>query len=254
MFLLILVIFGGVLLWLRAYTNHGQRLELPDYNGKHIVEASDDAKGRSFQIVVKDSVHRVGVEGGLILSQSPMPGSKVKENRKIYVDVAKYNPDLIKLADMRPMYGREYENKRKELASQFINAKIKHKRYDPGEPNHILEVWYEDNLIDGKDGRTPGVEIKVGSTLEFVVSSIEGGQVSSSDYSCKTLREARWIFDRYRLQMGNIKRIGVITDMDNAYIIAQDPPHVEGKEIPFGTQIDLTVQQEKPQKCIQSFR
>ncbi|MBT8189330.1 MAG: PASTA domain-containing protein [Bacteroidia bacterium] len=249
MLLLVLFVFGGVLLWLRFYTNHGQRLELPDYNGKHIVEATEDAEDRSFQLVVKDSTHRVGVPGGIILSQNPKPGSRVKENRKIYVDVAKYNPDLIALADMRPMYGREYENKRKELASQFINSKIKGRRYDPGEPNHILEVWYEGELIDGNSGRKTGVNIKVGSTLEFIVSSYEGGQVSSTDYSCKTLREAKWIFDQYRLRIGDIERIGVITDMDNAYIIAQDPPHEEGKEIPFGTRINLSVQQEKPERC-----
>ncbi len=249
MALFVIVIFGGIMLWLKFYTNHGQKLDLPTYEGMHISDAESDAEDKSFVVVVKDSTHRVGVPGGIILSQNPKGGSLVKENRKIYVDVAKYNADLIGLTDMRPMYGHEYENKKKELASLFIESKIRRRRYDPGEPNHILEVWYEGKQIDGRNGRTQGVNIKVGSTLEFVLSGIDGGETNSIDYSCKTLREVKWIFDKSRLKIGNIEKRGVITDMDNAYIIDQIPPFEENKVIPFGSIVNLVIQQDKPIDC-----
>lgn len=245
----VLLILGGTMLWLRFYTSHGQKLELPNYEGKHIKEASIDADDRSFQIVIKDSTHRVGIPGGLILAQNPKPGSLVKENRKIYVDVAKYNADVIALADMRPLYGHEYDNKKKELASMFINSVIKSRRYDKGEPNHILEVWYEGEKIDGQSGKKPGVEIKVGSTLEFIVSGVEGGKTALQDYTCNLLKEAEFMIGNSRFKVGNIEKLGAITDMSNAYIVAQNPSFEEDLELSFGTPIDLTIQQAKPKEC-----
>ncbi|NNE25778.1 MAG: PASTA domain-containing protein [Saprospiraceae bacterium] len=250
MALVVILLLGGVMIWLRFYTNHGQKLELPDYKEMHIKDAKSDAELKTFEVVVKDSAYRVGMPGGLILTQNPKPGSLVKEGRKIYVDISKYNPDLVALSDLRPMYGHEYSNKQRELASLFINSKIKSRRYDPGEPDHILEVWYEGDLIEGKEGVKKGVDIKVGGTLEFVVSGLEGGKAESVDYTCKTLREMQFILDYSRLKMGKITRTGVITNMEDAYIIAQNPPHEEGKTIPHGTKIDFTVQQDKPESCL----
>ena len=54
------------LLWLRFYTNHGQELEMPDYIGVQLDEASKNAEDKTFQIVVTDSVHIVGTAGGEI--------------------------------------------------------------------------------------------------------------------------------------------------------------------------------------------
>ena len=249
MALVVILLLGGVMIWLRFYTNHGQKLELPDYKEMHISEAEADAKSKTFKVVVKDSAYRVGIPGGTILTQNPKPGSLVKEGRKIYVDISKYNPDLIALSDLRPMFGYEYSNKKRELSSLFINSKIKKRRYDPSEPNHILEVWYNNEVIEGKEGVKQGVNIQVGDTLEFVVSGLDGGEAKSVDYTCKTLRELRFILDISRLKMGDITRVGAIKDMDNAYVIAQNPVHEEGKLIPHGTKFDLTVQQEKPESC-----
>jgi len=111
MALLLLVIFGVTLLWLKAYTNHGQKLELDDYVGVHYQKATKDSKKESFELIVKDSIHKVGQPGGLIIAQNPPGGSLVKENRKIYVDITKYNPDEIALESLSAMYGTQYNSK-----------------------------------------------------------------------------------------------------------------------------------------------
>ena len=76
------------MLWLRIYTNHGQKLELPDYRNMSVEEARIDAQKKSFELIVNDSLFRVGTPGGIILNQNPEAGSKVKENRKVYFTYA----------------------------------------------------------------------------------------------------------------------------------------------------------------------
>ena len=237
------------MIWLKFYTNHGQKLELPQYEGIALIEAQEDASERSFEIIVNDSIHKVGVPGGIILTQNPTAGSLVKENRKIYVDITKHDADLIPLSELRQMYGREYNSKKQELASLLINSEIKSRRYDPGEPNHILEVYYGDKLIEGRGGRTEGVQIEKGATLSFVVSGVDGGEIDLIDFRCQILSQIRTIIEMRRLKIGNIEVRGVVTDQSNAYVIAQDPAYEEGKKLPMGSTINLVVQQEKPSDC-----
>jgi len=249
MALVVILVFAGVLLWLKFYTNHGQKLELPQYEGIHLDKASTDAEKKSFEIIVNDSIHRVGMDGGIILTQNPVAGSLVKENRKIYLDITKHNADLIKLEDLRQMYGREYNSKKQELASLLINSEIKYRRYDPGEANHILEVWYGDEIIEGRGGIKEDVVIEKGATLEFVISGIEGGNVKMRDFTCQLLSQIRTTIEMSRLKIGEIERKGIITDIDNAYVTSQIPPYVEGETLVMGSTINLVVQQEKPANC-----
>lgn len=249
MILVVILVFAGVLLWLKVYTNHGQKLELPKYEGMTLDQASEDAEDRSFQIVVNDSIHKVGMPGGIILSQNPEAGALVKEDRKIYVDVTKHVADMIPLDDLRQMYGREYNSKKQELASMLINSEIRSRRFDPGEPNHILEVWYNDQLIEGRNGRSKDIQIEKGATLSFVVSGIDGGQVDLPDYTCQILSQIRTKLEMSRLRLGEVEKRGVVTDLNDAYVVAQDPPFEEGKKLTMGATVNLVVQQDKPANC-----
>jgi len=116
--LIVLFLFFCVFLvgmWLKAYTNHGQSLELSNYVGQQIEDASSEARDRHFEVVVLDSVFIVGKSGGEILRQNPMAGAKVKEDRKIYVTITKTTADQIPLRRLPVLYGKDFERKRREL-------------------------------------------------------------------------------------------------------------------------------------------
>jgi len=246
---LILLVFGVVLLWLKVYTNHGQKLELKNYIGKEYTRAAKHAEDQSFQLIVKDSIHKVGQPGGLIISQNPQGGALVKENRKIYVDVTKYKADEIALSSLSRMYGQNYDSKKKELSYLDINASIKGYKHDPGEPNHILQVWYEGRMIVGENGPKKGVNIKKGGTLEFVLSKIDGGQVSMPDLRCRQYGQLSFLLPQFRLKIGAIEPVGAITNRNEAYVIAQEPAYSEGKMIAMGESIRITIQQNQPESC-----
>ncbi|MBL0025522.1 MAG: PASTA domain-containing protein [Saprospiraceae bacterium] len=103
----ILLIVGSVILllfmvnlWLRFYTNHGQKLQLPKFIGMNLDKALDQSESQDFDLIVSDSVFVVGKSGGIITDQNPKPGSFVKEGRKVYVTVTKYGIETIKLSEL----------------------------------------------------------------------------------------------------------------------------------------------------------
>lgn len=243
------VLFFAVLMWLRSYTNHGQKLELPDYVGMAFDEAEEDASDKSFDLIVNDSIHIVGRKGGEVVDQNPVAFSKVKENRKVYVTVTKYNADLMKASSLGVMYGQDYASKKAELSHLNINSEIKGYSYDTGEPDYILEVWYKGQPIITRSGRKDNVEIEKGGTLQFVLSKKQGGYVAIPNLSCSRYGAAKFILESSNLKLGEVKEEGPITDRNNAYIIAQNPPFIAGETISMGESFTLTIGQERPMNC-----
>lgn len=247
--LVMTLLFLGILFWLKSYTNHGQKLELPDFVGMEFDSADDLGSDRTFELVVNDSVHIVGRPGGEIVAQNPIAYSKVKENRKVYVTVTKYNADVLKTGSLGVLYGQDYVSKKNELTHLDIESEINGYKYDPGEPDHILEVWYEGRPIITGSGRKDEVEIKKGGTLQFILSKREGGLIDIPQFICNTYDVAKFVLEQSNLQLGEVIDQGPITHRNSAYIIEQVPAYVPGQKMNMGEYVTLTISQEKPDNC-----
>ncbi len=237
------------MLWLRFYTNHGQKLELPKFIGLHIDEALPMAEDQSFELIVNDSIFVVGKEGGLITDQNPKPKSLVKEGRKVYVTVTKYGTETIKVSDLPTMYGNAFDQKKIELKYRDIECVIKDYAYDPGEPNHILEVWYNGEIIISGSERKDQMEIPKGSTLECVVSRRDGGDVTVPDLRCLDLDEASFLLQSSKLEIGDITKRGTTEPDAVLYVISQSPAYDGITNIKMGEKINVTVAAVKPSDC-----
>ena len=239
---LILVIFG-IFQWLKAYTNHGQRLELPNYLEAHVDEARKDAEEKTFQLIVNDSTHVVGKPGGIILNQNPKGGSFVKEKRKIYVTISKYRPDLIALEDLPRLYGENFEMKAAELRSRQLKPRIIGTKYDPIGNFTILEVHYNGEKIVDNTGKKEGVEIEKGSYIDMVISSPEGGSHVIPNLIGKPLDAAYMIAETLKLQIGEVTETGEIKqkDLGNAIVTEQYPAHDGTTTLATGERINVTV-------------
>lgn len=245
---LIFIIFA-LQMWLRFYTNHGQKLELPKFVGMQLDKAVELAESKSFILQVEDSIFIVGKPGGMITDQNPKPGSLVKENRKIYITITKYQTETVKVADLPTMYGNAFDQKKTELKYRDIECIIKDYAYDPGEPNHILEVYYKGELIISKDGRKEGVIIEKGGTLECIVSRRDGGDVTIPELRCLEVEEGRFILESSKLKVGDIIKKGTIDPDAPLYIVGQSPPYDGISNIKMGEKINLTVSNAKPADC-----
>jgi len=245
-FVLLLLI---VQIGLRLYTHHGQKIEMPDFVNTQISDASEVAQKNKFEIVVTDSIFIVGKKGGLILDQNPKPGSFVKQNRKIYVTITKYETETIKLGSLPVLYGNSFEQKKNELKYRDIDLEIRDYQYDPAEPNHILAVYYEGELIVSKDVIKKEAVIKKGGVLQCILSRRDGGDVTIPNLVCMELEEAKFILESSKLKLGSVVVRGDIDDGEPQYILNQSPPYDGITNIKMGESITVTIGANKPSSC-----
>lgn len=244
--LLVLLIF----LWLRYYTHHGQKLTLPDYTGMNISMARKDASRKSFELVVDDSVHMVGKTGGEILSQNPEGNSKVKENRKIYVTVAKYQPDMILSANLPVLYGKSYDNKKEELSVGYeLSMEVVGYKFDPGPPDHILEVLYKGEPFINSKGRNNNLQIEKGATLQVVLSQSSGAVVNIPNVVCEELDQARFIIESRRLKVHQVISLDGSDAGTATFVARQEPAFDPERTMVEGEGLTLYIQASRPEGC-----
>ncbi len=249
LFLFVVCILILIYIWLRFYTNHGQRIPMVNITGKSLQQASELIDDHSFQLVVTDSTFVIGKGGGIILDQNPKPGSEVKEGRKIYVTITKLDPDKILVSELPLLYGNDFVQKSVELKHRGILAKIKSKKYDSGDPNHILEVYYKNQLIIDRNIIRNEVQINKGDELEFVVSDKEGGEISVPDLVCSTVSEIEFLLQQFNLEVGDVIGKGTIKDTSAAYVMDQDPKYDGITKISMNSKINIIIVSAKPSKC-----
>ncbi len=243
------LVLAVVQYWLKRYTHHGQKIEMPDYIGQDVGLSMDHAAGQSFKMIVTDSIFIVGKKGGIILSQMPHPGDIVKQDRTIYVTVSKYEANKIKVSQLPILYGKNFERKKRELKQGYeLNAKVIGKRYDPGPPDHILMAIYGRDTIVSPDGRKEHVELPTGATIKFILSKRRGGLLEMPDLLCKTYGEATFLLESYQ---ANVKVFddGNIEDLGTAYVWKQFPPANSSKTVEMGSDFELYITQTKPSFC-----
>lgn len=237
------------ILWLRFYTNHGEKLKMPDFVNSPVRDAADLAEENSFEIVVADSIFKLGVKGGTVLNQNPKAGAEVKSGRKVYVTISKFTPDKVKVKDLPVLYGNDFNQKLAELGYRGFKATIVGRKYDPGEPNHILEVYYKGELIISQDVLSSDVEISKGDELEFVVSDKGSGEITIPQLECLTFSEAEFILESSKLLLGDVQQRGNVSDQGTAFILSQEPAYDGISKVSMGSRINLIIVEERPSNC-----
>ncbi len=238
--------------WMRCYTKHGESLQVHDYTSMNLEDAIEKASSRSFEIVVNDSTYRRGMEPDIVLTQSPKPFSRVKENRKIYLTITKTDPEPVKLPD--PRGNDDFNNYSRKLDRLDLVAEIKSRQFRSKlEPNTILEVYYDgEKLYDEKRTNliAEGFEIPKGSTIQFIVSERGGGTVPIPNLVCMKYTEAEFNIKGFDLSMGSVIPDATVTDQNSAYVWKQTPKYSSFSMLRIGSQIDIYITQNIPENCI----
>jgi len=87
-----------VLTWLDSWTHHGQYSVIPDVKGKGYYTAVHELRDQGFDAELSDSIYgSAGLNPGTVVEQSPKPGTKVKEGRKLYLTITAFSPKTVTL-------------------------------------------------------------------------------------------------------------------------------------------------------------
>lgn len=153
MILLCVLLFYLAGLW----TRHGSEFQVPDFNGTLIWEAEALADSAGLRLDVTDSVYLPHIKAGLILKQSPAPGSKVKRGRRILISINSLQPKMVEMPLVTGFFLREASS-----VLESNSLKVGKLIYEEDiASNNVL-----DQLYNGKSIRA-GAKIKSQSEIDL---------------------------------------------------------------------------------------
>ena len=93
----LLLVLGFFYVYLPMSTHHGETITVPKVTGMNMAELENYLDERKLAYFVDDSSYSPSLRPFTVLVQDPAPGEKVKEGRKIYIQVSMKNPPVIKM-------------------------------------------------------------------------------------------------------------------------------------------------------------
>jgi len=127
LFFAILVVFILIFFlkwWLNNYTRHGQAVVVPEVKGLTIQQAAVFFEKNNLRFEIIDSVYNKSSVPGTIVETIPVTGTKVKENRNIFVTINAFSSQTGIIPDVTDQSQRQAFAKLD--AAGFKNVQLKY--------------------------------------------------------------------------------------------------------------------------------
>jgi len=226
-------IYCGTLIVLRHYTHHGEMLPVPDVTGMMKEEAGKLLESNKMRWQLSDSVYVNSVVPGAVVSQSPEPGSKVKENRNIFLIVNAKAPEKVKMPNVVDL---SFRQAKATLESQGLMVGQLFFKPD------IAKEYVLKQLYRGQEIRR-GTEIIKGSEIDLVLGlGLSDELTPIPNLLGNSLSEANETLAKYFLNFGVIDYDeSVVTSADSikAFIYRQRPVAGVDAMLQLGSSIDV---------------
>lgn len=227
--LLILII---IQVSLRVYTGHGKEITVPQFSGLSLAEADKICFEKDLKWTIQDSLYLDDQPGGIILDQYPEVGSRVKKNRKVFLIINSWDPEII-------MMPKAYETPYRQ-ALRILEASglyVDSIEYEP----YFAETYVRKQKFKGEI-ILEGTPIPKGSGITLVL-----GQGLSNERAfvprliSMTQDSARQTIMNTHFSLGAIvydETVANKEDSSNARIFRQLPDH-KNNQARLGTAIDI---------------
>jgi len=154
-FLLLLIVFQ----FLKSYSYYGEAITVPDFTGYSIDELDGINDLNSFTFIVTDSVFEPDRESGTVISQNPLPQSKVKRNRKIYIKVVAETAEMVRMPNLVDLSLRQAL-----VRLEMAGLKINYLHYIPDfAQDAVLAQLYDGDTIYAD------TQIQINSKIDLVL-------------------------------------------------------------------------------------
>jgi len=224
----LIVFFLIVLLFLKFYTRHGKNYIVGGYIGLNYTEIISDPSNDRFEFVIIDSIYDNEREGGSVVSQTPLPDSKVKNGRKIYLTIVASQPEMVSCPNLQDLTVRQATT-----VLETYGIKVGRIEFVPDIGNTVIR-WKQ-------MGKTvsPGDKLVKGSRIDLAVGSGEGqGNTYLPDLIGNTRDEARGIINGAGLNIGSEFFLNK-NDTVSVRVVKQFPAYSNDYEISLGSVINL---------------
>lgn len=241
----LLVSFLLLNVFLRLYTNHGNSVQVENYEGMSIDNATKKARTRGFKVSVNESPFDYNTLQGEVVDQEPVALSRIKKNRTIYLTIVG-DPKEVTIPSFEDA-ADDYSQYRPKLRPLQVKAAIKETIFDAKlADSTILHFYYEGRKYTPSDVKR-GVKVLQGKTLEFVITKKQDDYVATPALKCKRFSEVQFLLPGLDLEVGDV--VGDVANRANAYVYMQDPEYRPGGKILRGSKIKIYLQEDLPAGC-----
>lgn len=162
--LLIAIVLSIVILWLvllslDVFTRHGKVYVVPDLHGHSLAELSENKYDDFFDFQVIDSVFDKKMEKGSIIIQNPLPGSKVKKGRHVYLTIVAEMPEKVAMPNLKNLSLRQALVTME--AHELLVGELEYVEYFAR--NAVVDQVWNNEPIE------PGTELRKGSIIDLIV-------------------------------------------------------------------------------------
>lgn len=170
----ILLLVSIAMFGLSIWTHHGQEADVPAVKGLDYSGAVTLLAQQGFTHEVADSVYDTSSRPGTVMDQTPKPGAKVKDGRKVYLTINAFSPKTVVLPAVTDMSLRQARAALESVGISDISI-------------HTVPSEYKDLVIGiscNGAALSPGSRIPVNSRVTIIVG---GGAAPADD--CDTAAE-----------------------------------------------------------------
>lgn len=229
------LLFDKVLMPL--YVKGGKVVVVPDVSGKSFEEA--EQRLRELGLVAKRGyeIYDPKKKLGTVLSQNPLPQSKVKQGRSVYLSVNTARRENAPLPDFR---GRTITDAK--LTLERLNLRL-------GKLEEVAVTKKEEDGVILSQSIAPGTTVGVETVVSFKIGKLplQDGKLQGvlPDVLQKTLSEAEAMIVTAGFTIGHVQYRYSTSLVPNT-VIAQSPK--QGELVPLGKPVDLVVSTNDKQK------
>ena len=228
--LFILALFYFFFHWIDGYTMHGESITVPDVRGMKAAELKEFLDSKHLRYTINDSMFELDKPPRTILEQDPEPGSKVKDNRMLYLTLNAATPPPVKMPDLTDVSYRQAE-----AILQTFGLKVGVVTYQPDlAKNAVLRQLYRGRIIPAGD------EIPKGSVIDLVLGDGYGiTKLEIPSLIGLTYAEALSNLRGSGLNVGQVNLDPGIRDTSDAIVYKQMPEPADTAKISQGEAINI---------------
>lgn len=229
---LLLGLYFIVMKSLDSYTNHGDKVVVPDFTGMTIKDAQELAKQHNLRAVISDTTYSEETKRGLIAAQIPSMESEIKKDRTIYLTINSMSAEMVSMPNFKGV------SLRQAIAdAEIYGLIIGELTYVPDiAKNNVLEQKMKGKVIEG------GTRVEKGSFIDLTLGmGLSNEKVFIPFLLNQTLQNADSMLRAKYLNTGaKFYDQDIETAEDSALaIIYQQQPEPFGKNFKPGDFVDL---------------
>ncbi len=227
--LLLIITFTSI----SIYTHHGESFATPDFSGLTEQQFIDLIQQKELRYKIIDSVHVSDLTPGVVVEQTPKPGSFVKINRTIFFTINAYSAEQIAMPKLT-----ELSLRNAQVTLESYGLRVGQLIYIPSEYTQlILGQHYNGKPIE------PGTLIAKGASIDLLVGQgLSNEKTEIPDLQGLTLEEALSLCQSNSLNIDVTLYEDTVSSQEDslrAFIWKQLPEANVGKKLRLGSSLDI---------------